>query len=142
MPTKRNKAGQQQPYVPQGNGDASGEYADNQSGSNKHFTNFKQPEQPSGATKGETTDVGSHFGIGGGTEETNKKKLKERLQFGDTVEENLKRDYKRYLGYGLSRDSIKERLTENLIDGDYGSFIRPRSEWQSKYEDFYDSMSE
>lgn len=46
MPTKRNKAGQQQPYVPQGNGDASGEYADNQSGSNKHFTNFKQPEQP------------------------------------------------------------------------------------------------
>lgn len=46
MPTKPNKAGQQQPYVPQGNGDASGEYADNQSGSNKHFTNFKQPEQP------------------------------------------------------------------------------------------------
>ena len=44
MPTKLNKAGQQQNYVPQGNGDASGEYADNASGSNKHFTNFKQPE--------------------------------------------------------------------------------------------------
>lgn len=54
MPTKRNKAGQQQPYVPQGNGDASGEYADNQSGSNKHFTNFKQPGEET-TQKGFTT---------------------------------------------------------------------------------------
>ena len=142
MPTKLNKAGNQQPYVPQGNGDASGEYADNASGSNKHFTNFKKPDEQNGTTEVGTTDVGSRFGIGGGTEETNKKKLKERLQFGDTVEENLKRDYKRYLNYGLSKDNIKERLTEHLINGDYGSFIKPRSEWQSKFEDFYDSMSE
>lgn len=47
MPTKPNRAGQQQNYVPQGNGDASGEYADHASGSNIHFTNFKQPEQKS-----------------------------------------------------------------------------------------------
>lgn len=40
MPTKRNKAGNQQNYVPKGNGDASGEYGDNATGSNKHFTNF------------------------------------------------------------------------------------------------------
>ena len=45
MPTKRNRAGQQQNYVPQGNGDASGEYADQASGSNKHFTNFKKPDE-------------------------------------------------------------------------------------------------
>ena len=45
MPTKPNRAGQQQNYVPQGNGDASGEYADNQSGSNIHFTSFKKPEE-------------------------------------------------------------------------------------------------
>ena len=45
MPTKPNKAGQQQNYVPQGNGDASGEYADNASGSNIHFTNFKKPDE-------------------------------------------------------------------------------------------------
>lgn len=44
MPTKPNRAGNQQNYVPQGNGDASGEYADNSSGSNKHFTNFKKPD--------------------------------------------------------------------------------------------------
>ena len=45
MPTKPNKAGQQQNYVPAGNGDASGEYGDNESGSNIHFTNFKKPEE-------------------------------------------------------------------------------------------------
>lgn len=37
MATKLNKAGQQQPYVPAGNGDASGEYGDNKTGSNKHW---------------------------------------------------------------------------------------------------------
>lgn len=142
MPTKLNKAGNQQPYVPQGNGDASGEYADNQSGSNKHFTNFAKPDEPNGTTEGGTVDVGSKFGIGGGTEETNKKKLKDRLQFDDSVEKTLLREYKRYLNWGLSKDNIKERLTEHLINGDYGSFVRPRSEWQSKFEDFYDSMNE
>ncbi len=40
MPTKRNKAGNQQNYVPKGNGDASGEYGDNATGSNKHFQVF------------------------------------------------------------------------------------------------------
>lgn len=44
MPTKPNRAGDQQNYVPQGNGDASGEYADNESGSNTHFKNFKKPD--------------------------------------------------------------------------------------------------
>ena len=45
MPTKLNKAGNQQNYVPQGNGDASGEYADTATGSNIHFTNFKKPDE-------------------------------------------------------------------------------------------------
>lgn len=45
MPTKPNRAGQQQNYVPKGNGDASGEYGDNATGSNKHFTNFKKPDE-------------------------------------------------------------------------------------------------
>lgn len=38
MATKPNRAGQQQPYVPAGNGDASGEYADNEYGSNVHYS--------------------------------------------------------------------------------------------------------
>lgn len=44
MPTKANKSGKQQPYVPSGNGDASGEYANNESGSNKNFVNFSKPK--------------------------------------------------------------------------------------------------
>ena len=44
MPTKRNHGGNQQEYVPAGNGDASGEYADNATGSNIHFKTFKKPE--------------------------------------------------------------------------------------------------
>ena len=49
MPTKPNRAGQQQNYVPAGHGDASGEYGDNVTGSNVHikFTNFKKPEETS-----------------------------------------------------------------------------------------------
>lgn len=43
MPTKLNRAREQQQYVPAGNGDASGEYG-NESGSNKHFTNFKKTD--------------------------------------------------------------------------------------------------
>ena len=47
MPTKLNKAGNQQNYVPAGHGDASGEYGDNATGSNVHiqFTSFKKPEE-------------------------------------------------------------------------------------------------
>lgn len=41
MPTKLNRAGNQQNYVPAGNGDASGEYGDNASGSNIHFATKK-----------------------------------------------------------------------------------------------------
>lgn len=43
MPTKLNSAGKMQNYVPAGNGDASGEYGDNATGSNKHFQIFKKP---------------------------------------------------------------------------------------------------
>lgn len=44
MPTKPNRAGNQQNYVPAGNGDASGEYGDNATGSNIHFKVFKKPD--------------------------------------------------------------------------------------------------
>lgn len=55
MPTKLNHAGNQQNYVPAGNGDASGEYGDNATGSNVHFKSFKKPEKDtSKGTKTET----------------------------------------------------------------------------------------
>lgn len=78
MATKPNKAGQQQPYVPAGNGDASGEYADSESGSNVHYSSpererEKTPEsvekQPSKSVESETTsgdiDVNSLVKEGG-----------------------------------------------------------------------------
>lgn len=78
MATKPNKAGQQQPYVPAGNGDASGEYADNEYGSNVHYSSpererEKTPEsvekQPSESVESETTsgdiDVNSLVKEGG-----------------------------------------------------------------------------
>lgn len=48
MPTKLNRAGEQQNYVPAGNGDASGEYGDNATGSNKNFKAFKKPNNENG----------------------------------------------------------------------------------------------
>ena len=42
MPTKLNRAGNQQNYVPAGNGDARGEYGDNATGSNKNFQAIKR----------------------------------------------------------------------------------------------------
>ena len=39
MPTKRNKAGYQQPYVEKGHGDESGEYRDNGYGGNNDNDN-------------------------------------------------------------------------------------------------------
>ena len=53
MPTKPNRSGEQQNYVPAGNGDASGEYGDNETGSNIHFTSFKKPEGEDTQTGGE-----------------------------------------------------------------------------------------
>lgn len=44
MPKKPNRT-ELQNYVPAGNGDASGEYADEETGSNIHFTNFKKPDE-------------------------------------------------------------------------------------------------
>lgn len=54
MPKKPNGAGGMQEYVPAGNGDASGEYADGE-GSNRHFTAFKKPD--GGNTSGYIVDT-------------------------------------------------------------------------------------
>lgn len=57
MPQKRNHAGNMQNYVPAGNGDASGEYGDNATGSNVHFKTFKKPETNGGETTSTTSQV-------------------------------------------------------------------------------------
>ena len=55
--TKRNRAGNQQPYVPAGNGDESGEYADMVSGSNIHYTNSSKELGVSLTNKGEQPTI-------------------------------------------------------------------------------------
>lgn len=55
MPTKLNKAGQQQNYVPKGNGDASGEYGDSATGSNVHYkkaVKYKEDDKKPVGNKG------------------------------------------------------------------------------------------
>lgn len=59
MPTKRNSAGQQQNYVPAGNGDASGEYGNNESGSNKNWSNPEKNSETSGKGLGVEITQGS-----------------------------------------------------------------------------------
>ncbi len=44
MPKQPNSHGQDQEYVPKGNGDASGEYAD-EAGGNRHFEKFESPKK-------------------------------------------------------------------------------------------------
>ena len=60
MPTKRNRAGNQQNYVEAGHGDASGEYGDNATGSNKHiqFTSFKKPSTQKAKIRKVVDDLG------------------------------------------------------------------------------------
>jgi len=60
MPTKINSAGKQQPYVPKGNGDASGEYGDYGSGSNKHFQSFKKPTRSNELSKKQIREIGQY----------------------------------------------------------------------------------
>lgn len=62
MPTKRNRAGKQQNYIEAGHGDASGEYGDNATGSNKHFQAFQKPKETRSKEldKKQTTEIGNY----------------------------------------------------------------------------------
>lgn len=59
MPQKPNRAGNMQNYVPAGNGDASGEYGDNASGSNKNFATQNNTNTQSAQPKQTTTPPSS-----------------------------------------------------------------------------------
>lgn len=97
MPTKINRAGQQQNYVPAGNGDASGEYGDNATGSNKHFTNFKQPD--------EDTGVGTQAGQNGQSQQSFQSFSKEH-----EAEEAKKQEVAK------NREAAKNNFTDRLAE--------------------------
>ena len=90
MPTKLNHGGHQQPYVPEGNGDASGEYTDNESGSNKHYTN---PD-----------DIKKKLGYQGESEEPRQTTLLGKKLNGEKITDDMKSE--RYM---------RENFTETTI---------------------------
>ena len=74
-----------QEYVPAGNGDASGEYA-NEEGNNRHFTSFKKPEEKND----------------GLTNETN----------GDTIKPDMDNKYMKEFDKVLKLDNVEYRRVE------------------------------
>lgn len=127
MPTKLNKAGNQQNYVPAGHGDASGEYGDNATGSNVHiqFTSFKKPD-------GNENKVEESIKI-----QPNQKPNNTSKNFNDYVDNNFKNnskmaeglktsfnagneEQKDKLNYFVSNDIIKISETKGISNYGYG----------------------
>jgi len=105
MPTKPNSAGEQQDYVPAGNGDPSGEYAD-EVGANVHFQVFKKPADQS-AVKGVIAE--------GKAKEEMKIKVDQKAQaeqqhktFSDYVDSNFKG----------KKTELKEKIKTDFSFGD------------------------
>ena len=103
MPTKPNRAGEQQNYVPAGNGDASGEYGDNSTGSNKHFTAFKKPKKESRI------------------KELDKNKLKQIGKYvdyyqGSKSNQDFIKDFRYYTGSFGNLSNFTDEDLENIID--------------------------
>jgi len=141
MPTKLNKAGQEQNYVPAGNGDASGEYGDNATGSNIHFTNFKKPESAIDETKKEKVETESKSFTTFDKKEEQKQENKE-LEIPDYINDAMKKDYANFLDYDFSDEQIKKRLTEHLLNGDYGRFERKPEDMGKGYDDYMPLVEE
>ena len=121
MPTKPNRAGNQQNYVPAGNGDASGEYGDNATGSNIHvqFTNFKKPDD----NPNDTPEVKEKKDKEFWESQTKKieevgKKLKELKRKQET-----KSDY--YL-IDLQKKTVKPSTEEDYYKHVYDNFTSPK----------------
>lgn len=114
MPKKPNRAAQLQNYVPAGNGDASGEYADEETGSNIHFTNFKKPDEPKEQEKIPDDDFEWEDLIELDEEEDKKKGFDDDLFFG-LEEENSdqEQDKKEEIDGGEEKEQIIDNLDEN-----------------------------
>lgn len=88
MPQKINRAGQMQNYVPAGNGDASGEYGDHATGSNKHFKVFKKPADETPISTQQPTTAETKENEQTDNKETQKQ---DREQIKNQIAENEKR---------------------------------------------------
>ena len=107
MPKKTSSWGQQE-YIPAGNGDSSGEYAD-ESGSNRHFTNFKKPEDAIDKTEKEEKIVEEPKAVG-----KEEKKDLSSLQVNKLDKKTRKEVIKYIYGYKDSPFYDKDRLIRSL----------------------------
>lgn len=94
MPKKPNSHGNDQEYVPAGNGDASGEYADEQGG-NKHFTSFSKPD--------DTNNIVGNIGSNGGQIKTGN----------DTIIEKEREEQSKPV---KKSRNIKEAITDHITN--------------------------
>lgn len=103
MPKKPNSSGNDQEYVPAGNGDASGEYADD-NGQNRHFAVFAKPLPSNFSTKKATAPV------------TPKKSKNAKQQNGGTAQDDgSNMTLQEKVDKVLKSDKIKQG-TERLVD--------------------------
>lgn len=125
MPTKRNRAGNQQNYVPKGYGDASGEYGDNASGSNKHiqFANFKKPSRSNEIGNDEYQSMASYI-MG--------RHITSKDEYNGVVD--IFRKYSNYFGdlSNFSDDEIKDIIEEiqNLKKSEEPVYIKDGKDWK------------
>ena len=106
MPTKRNKGGMQE-YIPAGNGDASGEYADD-SGSNKHFTNFsKNKSNENSQVKQNETNV---------EKSQTKDESKQTNEKPKTIEERKANLRKTITGKFKGSDDVSKQMVDKLLE--------------------------
>lgn len=126
MPKKMNSAGQLQNYVPAGNGDASGEYGDNASGSNIHYkTEGSEKTSKSSTEKGNDISVSIKQESGKidykGKDYTDQKEITNiiREKMGvSKVSENVKRVLAQLNGENIN-PTIRNVVLSTLESGNY-----------------------
>ena len=123
MPQKLNKAGNMQNYVPAGNGDASGEYGDNATGSNKHFTNFKKQSRVNELSNKQKKEIANYvYGKGLPTDDNIARTIKNLRyytgSFGDLS--------------NFTDDELKEIINEfrDLEESDTPVYVKEGQKWK------------
>ena len=141
MPKKLNSAGQMQNYVPEGNGDASGEYGDNASGSNVHYK-----------TEGsEKTEKGNNISVGieqksdkinyKGKDYTDQKEITDIIMKKMGVKkqsENVDKVLEQLNADNIDKD-IRNVVLSTLESGDYK--IKTRANAQGYFQPYTNTIS-